>query len=114
MKRVEKGERYWCVGGDMNPIEAIAGFDWAMDTLRFEAGNCFKDYHECFVMCNKLRHVLAGADVIQMPSEDELKQKADEHALSVFYKYNDEEINEQTCKDSFLESIEWLKSKTIK
>lgn len=75
-KIVEKGEKYWCVGEDMNPLEAVYGENWALDVLRLEAGNCYTDYHECYVMCGKLRAVLAGADVIQMPSEDEIWKEA--------------------------------------
>ena len=104
MERVEKGEKYWCVGEDMNPLEAVCGENWALDVLRLKAGNCYTDYHECYVMCGKLRAVLAGADVIQMPSEKEIKQAA----------YISDSDFEDSQFSGFKSGVEWLKSKIIK
>lgn len=109
-KRVEKGEKYWCVGEDMNPLEAVCGENWALDVLRFEAGNCYTDYHECYVMCGKLRAVLAGADVIQLPSEREINQE------SVWNAYDhDGDLERIDCEaERFVDGVNWLKTKIVK
>lgn len=105
-KRVEKGEKYWCVGEDMNPLEAVCGENWALDVLRFKAGNCYTDYHECYVMCEKLRAVLNGADVIEMPPKCEIVKMANEWEINTTYASAD--------SGSFIEGVEWLKSKIFK
>lgn len=113
MERVDKGEKYWCVGEDMNPLEAVCGENWALDVLRLKAGNCYTDYHECYVICGKLRAVLAGADVIQIPSGAEILDAAEEHVEAC-----DEDgcpyADVEDAKAAFGNGVYWLMSKIIK
>lgn len=110
-KRFEKGEKYWCVGEDMNPLEAVCGENWALDVLRFEADNCYTDYHECYVMCGKLRAVLKGSDVIEMPESNEVDMIQREIGLEVGGE--DEELVGAASLGA-IRMINWLIDKIVK
>lgn len=73
-KRVEKGEQYWFAnlysGEGMLTINEERDFDEVNITM----GNCFSTKAEAESMARKLRAVLNGADVIEMPSEEEMKE----------------------------------------
>lgn len=68
--RVNKGEKYWFINsfGEVVSKTESGVID---DAKRFEAGNYFSTKEEAESMANKLRAVLDGADVIEMPSEEE-------------------------------------------
>ena len=79
--RVNKGERYWIVlltGNGCRVIEAREGeVTSSKPTLNdecYEFGNYFHTREEAESMANKLRAVLKGADVIEMPSEEEYEK----------------------------------------
>lgn len=78
--RVKKGEKYWYI--NTNAAITAMWADWDMegnypsiDTTRFENGNYFQTCAEAEVMARKLRAVLKGADVIEMPSEEDIKER---------------------------------------
>ena len=77
-KRVSKGERFWFV----NIIGQVSGgieYTSDIDAALFKKGNYFTTKEEAEAMAKKLHAVLAGADVIQMPSEAEILDAAEGH-----------------------------------
>lgn len=77
MERVEKGEKYYVLLMDKFGIYPLGHRDYRQqsDELLFEAGNYFHTKEEAEAMASKLRAVLAGAEVIEMPSEEKLEAK---------------------------------------
>lgn len=72
-QRVKKGETYWFI---TSLLDVQQNWDWCtnIERNRFERGNYFNTKEEADAMVSKLRAVLKGADVIEMPSEDEIYQ----------------------------------------
>lgn len=71
--RVPYGESYWWI----NSVYAVCeDKDWNTSTVKasYKAGNYYKTKEEAEAMARKLRAVLKGAEVIEMPSEEELKE----------------------------------------
>lgn len=115
MERVKKGEKYWYIGAD----KYIPILSYDMRTIfeddRYRSGNYFTDYSEAEAMAKKLRAVLKGAEVIEMPSEDEFNKQIKEIGV--------DKQNIELCKnDSIslslmfgaLQMLNWLKSKIVK
>lgn len=104
-KRAEKGEKYWYI--DYH-FDVCCGYENGsmFDFLLFEANNYFIIEEEAEAMANKLRAVLKGADVIEIPPKCEIVKIADEWEISTTY------INADS--DSFFEGVEWLKTKIVK
>lgn len=72
--RVPKGEHYYYI----NVFgEVVVDLDYRIDidNQKYKNGNYFLDKESAESMARKLRAVLAGADVIEMPSEDEIKER---------------------------------------
>ena len=87
---------------------AILGLT-ALDTDRFESGNYFHTKEEAESMARKLRAVLNGADVIEMPSESEAEAESERQLeLSVAC---DDKWTEEAYLDGFADCLHWLKSK---
>lgn len=106
MERVKKGEKYWYIHlGDFNPC---ALWDWEDDSMyangRYDNHNYFHTEEEAESMAEKISKVLKGADVIEMPREEEIKQAAYDCTNG----YDDDQI------PGFKEGVEWLKSKIVK
>lgn len=77
--RARFGEKYWYVveyAGDFTTASAIDYYEHYDDDL-FESGNYFLTEEEAESMARKLRAVLAGAEVIKMPSGEEIKERLD-------------------------------------
>lgn len=68
--RVPKGEEYWHIG-QWGDILMTSEEDSPIDDWLFQCGNYFRTKDEAEAMAKKLRAVLKGADVIEMPSEEE-------------------------------------------
>lgn len=72
--RVKKGETFWRIsfyssGVDIDRVVDIYDL---YDNQSFESGNYFRTREEAIAMAEKFRKVLKGADVIEMPSENEM------------------------------------------
>lgn len=65
-----KGEKYWYITSGCYVTYSV-DFDEEMDKKRLECGNYFTTQEGAKEMAKKLRIVLNGADVIEMPSEEE-------------------------------------------
>lgn len=109
--RVKKGEKYWSVvytSRDGFAAYAYADIDDDCDILDFERGNYFATQKEAEQMASKLHAVLAGADVIEMPSIKSIEDKAVD--------YNREHLGFPSFPmvQAFIGCADWLKSKIIK
>lgn len=80
------------------------GLNPPLDAYRFAYGNYFNTEEEAESMAEKISKVLNGADVIEMPSEEEIKQASYDCTNG----YDDDQI------PGFKEGVEWLKSKIVK
>ncbi len=97
-QRVPKGEMYFYIN------EGCHVSDWkdtggSFSAMRLLLGNYFHTKEEAESMARKLRAVLKGADVIEMPSEEEIR------------KYTD---NYTRYPVTSRKAIDWLKSKIVK
>ena len=117
MERVKKGEKYWFVEVfAFSPfVESCTEINSIGDDNRFNCGNYFHNRKEAELMARKLRAVLKGADVIEMPSAEEIKQYAD----TAIYNPKDGDRRVHTCEvisyaSGIENGIEWLKSKIVK
>lgn len=119
MERVKKGERYWYVVNDCDGVEVEYAYDdyTHTDKALFELGNYFTDRESAEAVARKIRAVLKGADVIEMPSEEEIKNKASEMCCIGGCDHSCEDSH--FCGLAFprersIKMAEWLKSKIIK
>ena len=115
MERVKKGEKYWFVEVfAFSPfVESCTEINSIGDDNRFNCGNYFHNRKEAELMARKLRAVLKGADVIEMPSEEEV---CDEAAIRYPSTWNGKTNSESGYEipqgfSAFIKAIEWLKSK---
>lgn len=69
--RVPKGEKYWYINDCLYVSE---GYERGIciSEVHFIKSNYFHTKEEAEAMARKLRAVLKGADVIEMPSEDDM------------------------------------------
>ena len=105
-KRVEFGEDYYFIDLNMQincECELHSGFESEL----FKADNYFATEEQAEAMANKIKAVLAGADVIEMPSEKEIE--------SAIPTYADRPAEFSAgIGNGWWQCIEWLKSKIIK
>lgn len=120
-KRAKKGDRYWfifCTKGSGFVVNCKIEEGSSDDNVRFDIGNYFIVKEEALSMARKLRAVLAGADVIEMPSEVEMSQQAVDIAWKrqddYYYKNGESVFCYGECYDSASDMYYWLKSKIIK
>lgn len=77
--RVPKGEKYWYIVSDFfaGDFYTTHGVDFYEDIQdgRFALGNYFHTKEEAEAMARKLRAILNGAEVIEIPSEKEIKER---------------------------------------
>lgn len=106
--RVKKGERYWWIRL-YNGIDACADCDYRREfsTANYNDSNYFATKEEAEAIARKIRAVLKGADVIEMPSEEEMLGEIP--------------IIDDPCdyigpgrRLGWRECFEWLKSKIVK
>lgn len=114
MERVKKGEKYWSfliyTHGyrilEFTEGESYAGND-EFDAEGAAFGNYFHTKEEAEAMTRKIKAVLNGADVIEMPSEEEIKKAIKEVLPS--------DPVAPWCVDGYCRYIvDWLKSKIVK
>lgn len=104
-QRVPKGEKYFYVNEIGNVSEwPDTGGEFA--TMHFFSGNYFPDRESAEAMAEKLRAVLKGADVIEMPSEEEIKERLD---MIIPHNPCAPFVVEGICKHL----VGWLKSKKV-
>lgn len=108
--RVPKGEKYWSV--IYTSRDGFVAFDYFDtddddDIKDFERCNYFHTKEEAEAMARKLRAVLKGVDVIEMPSEDNMLG-----AIPII----DDPYDYVGCgrRLGWRECYSWLKSKIVK
>lgn len=115
--RVPRGGVYWYLDCDVTAMASIETGHEVCES-RFKVGNYFTTRNSALAMARKLRAVLKGADVIEMPSEEEVSQQATNIAWNRQDEYYDEEGNViqcyGECYDSAKDMYKWLKSKIVK
>ena len=110
-KRVPKGERYWYLTFD---DDGLIFWDWVIDDYggvehknRYDFNNYFYSATEAESIAKKIRAILKGAEVIEMPDEEEVEDAiADE-----FY---DNPYTTEKEEYAFRRGVNWLKSKIVK
>lgn len=119
MERVKRGERYWVVyliGDKCKTCMMIAGQNSpatpTYDSDCFQFGNYFSSEASAEAMAEKIRKVLKGADVIEMPSEDDIADKIYNTSGEVVGREG--EISVSHCIRTAKIVVEWLKSKCIR
>lgn len=120
MERVNKGEKYWILYMDRFGIYPIKHRDTRHqhDDLFFATGNYFNTEEEAEAMAEKIRKVLKGADVIEMPSEKEIEDAMNTSvtesimSISPYGEFTLRATDLLEC--AWLKGAEWLKSKIVK
>ena len=69
-KRVEKGENYYYINA-FGEVAFDIDYHIGIANQNYEIGNYFRSKESAEAMVSKLYAVFAGADVIQMPSEED-------------------------------------------
>lgn len=112
MERVKKGERYWYIYFGAFGIEVFQMTDKRdkSDDATFGYNNYFATKEEAEACARKLRAVLKGADVIEMPSDEEIWEEANSRYPRRWS--GDRENGEKF--DVFMEGIDYVKSKIVK
>lgn len=110
MISVEKGEIYWSIILDEDDEPCAIPYvneGTHIDIGRLTSKNSFNTREEAEVVVRKLRAVLDGADVIEMPSEHEIK-KTIKGVLPII-------PVAPWCVEGYCKYIvDWLKSKIVK
>lgn len=115
--RVKKGKKYWYVSFFSIYGENGICADWdyenfaTPDNTKWAEGNYFHTQEEAELMAKKIRKVLNGADVIEMPSEEETTK----HVHRVLIEdYLSCDRGRATFSEGCIKCYEWLKSKIVK
>lgn len=112
--RVAYGQRYWYI--TLYPDGTIET-EWLLeereieDDNHYRTGNYFHTQEEAEACARKLRAVLKGAEVIDMPSEEEFEKYLNEH-----FPYNGgtKGMICEATKGEWRLCFKWLKSKIVK
>lgn len=108
MERVKTGYLYWYIT-IYGEVECDYECDSVGDFKCFSSGNYFHTKEEAEAMAKKLCAVLKGADVIEMPSEEEFYKVAPStDKLGGWSLENSRQVR------GFQDCWDWLKSKIIK
>lgn len=107
--RVSRGGEYYYLHHNHLSICIDCDFRNTIDDNRYEIGNYFRTKEEAETMARKLRAILKGADVIEMPSEDVIKGKAIDIAQNIC---GDDYWRD--CEEAVIRTTEWIKSKIVK
>lgn len=115
--RVPKGKKYWFLAYDSirdKGINVLPSEEECciVDFNRCELGNYFHTKEEAESMARKLRAVLAGADVIEMPSEEEIKEIRYDRFRKSGFTENFEPYD--IFYGGFYDCIDYLSSKIVK
>lgn len=119
-ERVKKGNHYFWIDYYGNEFGVFMDTDWRMkcSNERYESGNYFLSSDDANKAVSKLRAVLKGADVIEMPSDEDMKQNIENISRSVQKSYGESDgvydAPIGACLDSAVKVVEYLKSKIVK
>lgn len=109
--RVKKLEKYWMIDSNLKLVHLIDdGTLWS--DSNYENGNYFTTVEEAVEMAEKIRKVLNGADVIEMPSEGDITEKIFSAVGDIVGREG--EITVFHCMKTAKIVVEWLKSKIVK
>lgn len=111
MKRVKKGERYWFINSFGEAVSKIES-GIVDDVKRFEKDNYFYTKEEAESMVERIRKVLKGADVIEMPSKEDVYNE--EFKTNPYLFCEDGAAVVGAHQGGFNHCFEWLKSKIVK
>lgn len=111
-KRVNKGEEYWYLTGVCNVEKGWDNYDFIAN-LDFINNNYFCTKEEAEAMAKKIKAVLNGADVIQMPSEEDCETFAAELAQEKAFVGKTFSTRREWRMASRM-TFDWLKSKIVK
>lgn len=113
--RVKKGEKYYIVNTTNGSIEVDYLREWGQsdDDAFFASGNYFHTKEEAEAMARKIRAVLNGAEVIEMPSEEECETFAVELARENAFVSETFSTGADWRMSSRM-TIDWLKFKIVK
>lgn len=106
-QRVKKGEPYWFVDIDGRAWDRYERNE-VMDSVLFDTGNYFHTKGEAERMCKKFLAVLKGADVIEMPSEEEMLEARPTFPMEY------DPWDAKNIREGFESCYEWLKEKIVK
>lgn len=112
--RVKNGEKFWYIKFYNWSLtvdwlcECKANETWAEEC--FKRGNYFHTEEEARKKIEELNAVFKGADVIEMPSGDEIETKAYMTAMSIV----GEGDYGRDYYEGFIAGVEWLKLKIVK
>lgn len=112
--RVQKGEGYWRLEqqGDFLAVVYLHDFYTYANNRDFEQGNYFLDESSASSARRRIFAVLAGADVIEMPSEEELIEKATDYAKTI---YLEEALGGwEDGKGAFIDGATFIATKIVK
>lgn len=116
MERLNKGEKYWFISG-LFTVEARCEAHSIMDAELLKVNNYFpaSEYTPKMVdeIAKKLRAVLNGADVIDMPSEEECETFAVELAREEAFVCETFSTRADWRMSSRM-TVDWLKTKIVK
>jgi hypothetical protein len=115
MERVKKGERYWFISDRFEVCFSIEDNSPISDK-HFETNNYFHTREEAEACARKLHAVLKGADVIEMPSEEEIEISAID-AAEAYRKYIVKFMIptfQRAYEDGYKKGVFEIKSKIIK
>ncbi len=107
-KRVKKGENYWYIYSRTLEVKEVRERGDSIDGIYYEHNNYFQTQAEAEAMARKIRAVLNGANVIEMPSEEEMKEA--KPTFSTDY----DPYYAELIRDGFKMCYYWLKSKIKK
>lgn len=108
--RVKKFEKYWMIDSDLMLVHFIDDRKRCSNT-DFANGNYFNTKEEAEAMADKIRKVLNGADVIEMPSDEDITEKIFNTTGDVVGREG--EITVSHCMKTAKIVVEWLKSKIV-
>lgn len=112
--RVPYGERYWYLvffGGEVL-VYSNTERNFSNDNEHFAMGNYFYTKEEAESMAHQICAVFKGAKVIDVPSEEELKEKAIDYAKTIYL----EEASGgwEDGKGAFIDGATFIVSKIVK
>lgn len=118
--RVPKGKHYFWIDYYGNEFGVFMDTDWRMECSneRYESGNYFLSSDDANKAVSKLRAVLKGAEVIEMPSEEEIKASQGRIEDEVVFNIRDANGSQLIYCNAINKGAElmadWLKSKIVK
>lgn len=122
-ERVNTGENYWYISSGVDGIFKVSKDKedgQVEDEVRFNNYNYFTNEEDAELLTKKLNAVLHGAEVIEIPSEEEIFRAGFDN-IPCWCKDGDSHqgVDCDICcvpdeRKAFYNGVEWLKSKIVK